>query len=251
MQAAAITGTYQVQPNGYGNLSITPGNLGSISKLGLYLTDPNLNLNDPNNNSTGVGGALLLDLDATLTGGIGVITPQTDTSAANFSGNYAVGWQDINELDGVLYPREFDMLAQGPMVANGSLNLTGVFSDPFKTLTNLGTLSTGDTCQSIPKAAGNGTGRYSMLEANLPQNPLNCTLNLGTGVFPNFEVVVYQASGTQLFWYQRALEPNRPAQLFFGPMEQQGALNGIPSARKATLSLKSTGTAEETKPEAQ
>jgi len=237
--AAAITGTYQVQTNGYGSLSITSGNLGSISSLGIYFTDPTLNLNDPNNTSTGMGGALLLDLDANLTGGIGIITPQTDTAIISFDGNYAVGWQDINELDGVQYPREFDMLAQGPMVANGTLNLTGVFSDPFETLTTMGTLSTGDTCQSIPKADNDGTGRYSMLEANLPQNPLNCELYFGSTKVPvNFEVIMYQASGTQLFWYQRSLEPLRPAQLFLGTIEQQGSLNGIPAARKGNLRLK-------------
>lgn len=251
-QAVAITGTYQVQPNGYGNLSITSGNLGSINSLGMYFTDPTLNLNDPNNTSTGLGGALLLDLDATLTGGIGLITPQTDTAPSAFSGNYAVGWQDINQLDGILYaPREFDMLAQGPMVANGALNLTGVISDPFETLANEGTLSTGDTCQSKPKADNNGTGRYSMLEANRPQNPLNCVLNFGTAVYPNFEVIMYQATGTQLFWYQRSLEPLRPAQLFLGPVEQQGSLNRIPAARKANGTLKSRETAEGAKPDAQ
>jgi hypothetical protein len=90
-----------------------------------------------------------------------------------------------------------------------------------------------------------------MLEANLPQNPLNCILNFGTLVYPNFEVIMYQASGTQLFWYQRSLEPLRPAQLFLGPLEQQGSLNGIPSARKRNGTLKSTGTAESTKPDAQ
>jgi hypothetical protein len=251
VQDAAITGTYQVQPNGYGSLSIA-GSVGNIRNLGMYFTDPTLNLSDPNNTSTGLGGALLLDLDATLTGGIGLITPQTDTAPSAFSGNYAVGWQDINQLDGIVYaPREFDMLAQGPMVANGALNLTGVFSDPFETLSTLGTLSTGDTCQSKPKADNNGTGRYSMLEANLPQNPLNCILNFGTLVYPNFEVIMYQASGTQLFWYQRSLEPLRPAQLFLGPVEQQGSLNGIPSARKRNGTLKSMGTAELTRPDAQ
>jgi hypothetical protein len=198
-----------------------------------------------------MGGALLLDVDATLTGGIGMITPQTDTLASSFKGNYAVGWQDINELDGAQNPREFDMLAQGSMVANGALDLTGVISDPFETLTNEGTLSTGDTCQSTPKADNNGTGRYSMLEANLPQNALDCILNFGTKVFPNFEVIMYQASGTQLFWYQRSLEPLRPAQLFLGPVEQQGSLNGIPAARKSNGVFKSQGTAEETKPDAQ
>lgn len=239
--ASAVTGTYQIQSNGYGSLSITSGNLGSVRNLGIYLTDPNLNLSDPNNSSGG-GGALLLDLDTTLTGGIGIIAPQTDTSTASFAGNYAGGWQDVNQLDGVPYPREFDTLAQGSMVANANLSFVGVISDPFETLTNAGTLSTGDTFTTIPQADTNhpGSGRYTMLEANKPENPLDCILNFGSGVFTNFETIMYQASGTQLFWYQRATEPLRPAQLFLGPVEQQGSLNGIP-AKKRNGRLNSTG----------
>ena len=254
IKTAAITGTYQIQSNGYGTLSITSANLGSVTSLGVYLTDPALNLSDPNNSTSGVGGALLLDLDATLTGGTGIITPQTDTAESSFAGNYAVGWQDINELDGAQNPREFDMLAQGSMVANGQLSVTGAFGDPFETLSNLGTLSTGDTCQTVPQVDSSnlGSGRYSMLEANHPGNPLNCELNFTTQVPVNFELIMYQASGDQLFWYQRAIQPNRPAQLFLGPLELQGSLNGIPSAWKGNGRLKSTRTpAVPFKPDAQ
>jgi hypothetical protein len=51
----------------------------------VYLTDPNLNLLDPNN-TTGTGGALLLEADAGDT--VGVVIPQADTSAT-VSGGYA------------------------------------------------------------------------------------------------------------------------------------------------------------------
>ena len=51
----------------------------------IYLTDPNLNLLDPNN-TTGTGGALLLEADTADT--IGVVIPQTD-STATLAGNYA------------------------------------------------------------------------------------------------------------------------------------------------------------------
>jgi len=240
--ASPISGTYQVQSNGYGNLAITSANLGKVTSLALYLTDPTLNLSDPNNSANGGGGALLLELDTALTGGIGIITPQTDTSTNSFAGNYAGGWQDVNQLDGVPFPREFDTVSQGSMVANGNMSLIGVVSDPFETLTSAGTLSTGDTFTTIPQVdtAHLGSGRYTMLEANKPENPLDCILNFGTGVFTNFETVMYQVSGTQLFWYQRAIEPLRPAQLFLGPLEQQGSLDGIPAARKSAGRLKPT-----------
>jgi hypothetical protein len=55
------------------------------------MTDPNLNLDDPNNTAGG-GGALVLDLDGNL--GLesvtGVLIPQTGTTTASFTGNYAV-----------------------------------------------------------------------------------------------------------------------------------------------------------------
>jgi hypothetical protein len=55
--------------------------------------DPALNINDPNNTATDVGGALIVDLSpaGVTMGGMGVITPQTNTTAADFSGNYAAG----------------------------------------------------------------------------------------------------------------------------------------------------------------
>jgi hypothetical protein len=62
----------------------------------VYLTDPNLNLLDPNN-SSGTGGALLLETDAADT--IGVVIPQTDT-AATLAGGNAIMLSDQNNLGG-------------------------------------------------------------------------------------------------------------------------------------------------------
>lgn len=62
----AISGTYSVASNGYGSLTVNPGELGDISALGIYMTDPNLNLNDPNNTTSGIGGALVADMDPIL-----------------------------------------------------------------------------------------------------------------------------------------------------------------------------------------
>ncbi len=68
---------------------ITSGNFGDVTTFGIYATDPNLNINDPNNSSGG-GGALVVDLDYNVAGS-GVMVPQTDTSTASFAGNYGVG----------------------------------------------------------------------------------------------------------------------------------------------------------------
>ena len=60
----------------------------------VYLTDPNLNLLDPNN-PTGTGGALLLETDASYSG-IGILLPQADPSSATLQGPYALQLSDQN-----------------------------------------------------------------------------------------------------------------------------------------------------------
>jgi hypothetical protein len=95
VSSAAVSGRYTM------GTTISAGQLGDVSQLGLYLTDPNLNLNDPNNSRGGSGG-LLMDLDpnqnvnATLAGGTGFVTPQTDTSTASFTWTYTGGWQSFD-----------------------------------------------------------------------------------------------------------------------------------------------------------
>ena len=97
---APISGNYAVSSNGYGSLTITAGDLGDVSVLGIYMTDPLLNLNDPNNTTSGLGGALVADLDGSNLNGTGVLIPQTDTSTASFAGNYAFGAQAYNDFRG-------------------------------------------------------------------------------------------------------------------------------------------------------
>jgi len=82
-----ISGTYSIAGNGYGSLSVTnkkegeKQGLGHLSFLGVYMVDPRLNINDPNDTISGTGGALLIDLgDGVM--GTGTLVPQTDTSTA-------------------------------------------------------------------------------------------------------------------------------------------------------------------------
>src|SRR5258708_36675510 len=44
--------------NGYGSMSVLNNN--DVSFLGVYMVDPTLNINDPNNAATDVGGALIV-----------------------------------------------------------------------------------------------------------------------------------------------------------------------------------------------
>ena len=220
---SSIAGTYSIATNGYGSLTITPGDLGDVSALGIYMTDPNLNINDPNNTTSGLGGGLALDLDDGLAGITGTLTPQTDPAAASFTGNYGVGWQNINFFSSGCELCEFDMIAQGSSTA-GALSLTGLVSDPFFTLGTPDATSSGNTYTGTPLADSSNLGRYSMTSLNTIPNPLEATIDGLSGVF---DLVIYQASGDQLYW----LETDSNA-VFLGPLQQQGSLVGIPAAKK-------------------
>ena len=229
--AQAISGTFSISNavnsvtyNGYGNFTITSG-LGDVNSLGIYMVDPNLNLNDPNNTSGG-GGALLLDMDASLAGGTGFAVPQTDTATASFAGNYAAGWQNFNNFT-TCSLCEFDMVAQGSMAAGGALSLTGLVSDPFSTLGTPDITSSGDTFSGTPLADTTNAGRYSMLSTNSTPNPLAATIDGLTG---SFDLVMYQASGGALFWLEFD-----PGGVFFGPLQQQGSLTAVPATKRVVV----------------
>ncbi|MGC2398324.1 MAG: hypothetical protein WA510_01010 [Acidobacteriaceae bacterium] len=216
LPGTAITGNYSVAGNGYGSLTIAPGSLGDISLLGIYMTDPSLNLLDPNNTTSGLGGGLIADMDAVLAGGTGILIPQIDTSTADFTGNYAFGAQDINE-----FCCEFDFVGLGS-VTGGVLAGTGLVSDPFLTLTGGAPTNTGATFSGTATPDTSNVGRYTMLTANT--DPLNITI---AGTANPFDVVIYQGSGGQLLWLNEDASSE-----FLGSLQQQGSLAGLPAARK-------------------
>jgi len=224
--ASAFAGTYTVAGNGYGSMTVTGGlGGGGVSLLQLYLTDPALNISDPNNTSGG-GGGLVLDLDtiSDFAGGLGVVIPQTDATATDFNGNYAAGWQEFNYFTGC-GDCEFDMATQGTMTG-GALSLTGLVSDPFETLAAGATTENTATFAGTPLADAVNTGRSTMLSTNTTPNPL--VPAIGTYITP-FDLVIYQASAGQLFW----LDFNTANDdVFLGPIEQQGTLTGIPAVVK-------------------
>jgi hypothetical protein len=201
-----ISGTYSLAGNGYGALAITSF-FGFVSQMGIYATDPNLNLLDPNNTASGLGGALVVDLDADLTG-IGFATPQTDTSTADFTGTYVFGMQDTND-----YENPFDYVGQGT-VTSLALSGTGLVSDPFGDF-GYTVARTGVQFSTTLAPDLSNPGRYSlgMLQVEDP------TLNL--------QVAAYQASGTQLYW----LDEDETV-VGLGFIEQQGSLTAVPGLKK-------------------
>jgi hypothetical protein len=221
--------------NGYGTITLDwNGATGppSVTNLGIYMVSPSLNINDPNNTSTDLGGALVVDLDGLpgpiMPGGIGVITPQTSTAASQFNGTYVAGFQDFNNFEDCL-DCEFDMVSQGTMTSGAALGLTGDDSDPFGTWTGTPAESTGDTFTSTPQSAG--TGIYSMSTMNNTPNPLEATIN-ATAAGP-LNVDIYQASGTTLYWIETntliGIETTTSS-VFLGPIEK---FTGAPTLEPA------------------
>jgi hypothetical protein len=185
--ASSIAGAYTVGATGYGQLTINNGGLQNVASLGLYATDPNLNLLDPNN-TTGGGGALVLDLDPSLASGTGVVVPQTDTAAASFTGSYSFAGHAYNSTGALGY--EFDYVGQGS-VAAGILSGKGAVNDRFAFFS-----ATPAVYKAVP-FSGTATpdmanpGRYTMV-------PLDITATGGSAT--PFSVAIYQASGGLLFW---------------------------------------------------
>jgi hypothetical protein len=222
--ATPISGTYSISSNGYGNFTIPAGDLGDVSTLGLYMTDPSLNLLDPNNKTTGLGGALLLDLDMPLAGGTGLVIPQTNTTTASFTGEYSFGGQDQAFLT---ESGEFDFVGVTD-VTTGAIQGNGLLSDPFETFGETNSANSNVKFASDPLPDPSNPGRYTMFTTNSPANPFKVTVH---GVTPEeFDVVMYQASGYQLFWLDEDY-----FSVFFGTLQQQGSFSTIPSSKNVRV----------------
>lgn len=208
VSAVPISGTFAIASNGYGSLAITSGNLDQVSNLGIYMTDPNLNLNDPNNTTSGLGGALVADLDGFNLNGTGVLTPQTDTATASFAGLYAFGAQQF-------YPGgEFDFVGLGN-ISSLALTGTGLLSDPSGDFEGPSTYA-GVSFSGTAAPDLSNPGRYTI--------PFTIALD----GFAPFNVVIYQASGTQLYWLDAD-----GGSIWLGPLEQQVLPGRLSRAKKA------------------
>jgi hypothetical protein len=231
----AISGTYSIASNGYGGLTIADKGLEDMSALGIYVTDPALNLSDPNNTTSGLGGALVVDLDESLVG-TGILIPQTDTSTASFTGNYAFGAQAFYDSDdgceikgdarkpngdGCGGPWEFDFVGQGSVTAGALagaalINDRGYFFDGDS-------LDIGATASGTSVPDGVNAGRYTI---PLVVSPVD-------GSPATFPVTIYQASGGQLLWVD--VNENDDEDLFLGSLQQQGSLAEIPGIKKPAV----------------
>jgi hypothetical protein len=220
-------GTFSVGTNGYGSLTIPSGQLGDVSALGIYATDPTLNLNDPNNTaSPGAGNtfasALVVDLDTNVIGS-GVLVPQTDNATTSFAGNYALGFQDFVD-DGISISGELDFVGNATATATAPALLTGngVMSDPFDLLGGASFSEPGTFTSPIMPDAAN-LGRYEI-------SPFSISVQTVTTPIP-YLAIVYQASGGQLFWMEDGADDQ--ASVFGGQLQQQALPLGADAKRVA------------------
>ncbi len=181
--AAAFTGTYTMGTNGYGSVTITPGNTQDFSALGLYLADPTINFADPNSSASSGGGlaGVIIDLDTKIVGSGALIAPPAQ--AATPAGNFAEQLQASNtnhEVDAV-----------------GAATITGTAVTGTENLNDL--LNTGlksALASSATLAADtNHAGRFT-IQVSLVSTPAQ-TLNLVLYQFSSTQYVMVEADSSQ------------------------------------------------------
>jgi hypothetical protein len=170
----ALAASYAVATDGYG--SITAGvvtNDPDFTTWGLYLTDPALNLIDPNNTSGG-GGALIAELDVNDLGA-GFLTPQSATALSGVN----------NETDLAAFNSNGDYInAVGQVVASptGSVGTASVNDiNPF-VAPPTSTQTPGETLDGVTTADTTNVGRYTFsLTVNGATTPLSQVVYVAGG----------------------------------------------------------------------
>lgn len=238
-------GTVTTSPLAGSSYSISGSPRGTVTAASgqtynVYLTDPSLNLLDPNN-TTGGGGALLLETDAANT--IGLVIPQTDTSATP-SGSYGMILSDQSSApngDGGLsgqftvstttagtFAGEADFQGQGNF--NATL-VTGPLSGTFTAdLANPGRFTGAITTAPC----------FPLYAPDTSSPPTQCGTAFNSSTEPPEQVSYYMANGSQGF----IIETDSTAPVF-GLIEAQGAIQSgdkaFHRARQRSASSKASG----------
>jgi hypothetical protein len=190
LSAQVISGSYTLAANGYGTMTFNedvsdPG-FGDIVTVGVYAVDPTINILDPNNttDTASAGGALLAEMDTNLAG-TGALIPQTDTTATDFTGNYAFGATGL-----LTTPASFDFLGEANIAA-AAFSGTGALSDPFGVFTAGGEFNTVTFAATVtPDLVNAGRSTFS---------PLTLTSTAFGSDDVTLDYTIYQANGAQLF----------------------------------------------------
>jgi len=188
----------------------------------IYLTDPNLNLLDPNNPS-GAGGALLFEANnpsAAYGNAIGVMIPQSAPAPASFAGSYAILLSNQSNLGGCC---SYDGGLTGDFTV--STTASGTFSgegDFQGTGTNNATLTPGPLTGTFTADSSN-PGHFSGTITTTPAFPFG----IG-GTTPGTENVdFFVANSSQAF----IVETDTLAPIF-GAVEAQPRIAGTAAVRR-------------------
>ena len=202
-----VAGNYSFSPTvlGYGSMTDVTG-LGSIHKLGLYATDPTLNLLDPNNTTAAnLGAALVLELDD-FAPGTGIVVPQGTIASDGSDLNRSYGFGAQAFTDKGSFPVnagwEFDFVGQGTFASLIFTTGTGGpptpvdISDPFASFVS----GTPDEYTAVPMAgtaaAPDAAGRYAFPSATpFAVGPVGGA----DGPTDDFTVVMYEAGPGLVF----------------------------------------------------
>ncbi len=191
---------------GYGSMKDITG-LGSIHTLGLYATDPKLNLLDPNNTTAAnLGAALVLDLDG-FAQGTGIVVPQGTIASDGSDLNHSYGFGAQAFAGNGSWPTgnpgwEFDFVGQGKFASLVFTTGTGApptpvdLSDPYASFVP----GTPDEYTAVPMAgtaaAPDAAGRYAFPSATpFAVGPVGGA----HGPTVDFTVVLYEAGPGLVF----------------------------------------------------
>ena len=216
-------GTVTTIPMAGSTYSIAGSTRGTITgpagqTYNMYLTDPALNLLDPNN-TTGSGGALLLETDAADT--IGVVIPQTD-AAATLTGGYSILLSNQNNLGGCCsydggYAGQFTVSTTNALTFAGEGDFQG--QGPSSATPIVGPLS------GTFAADGANPGRFTGTITTAPFFP--AATSLGDLTPGTINVSYYLANGSQGFVIETdSLAPS------FGVVQAQGTIESAAQQRR-------------------
>jgi hypothetical protein len=202
-----VAGNYSFSTTvlGYGSMKDITG-LGSIHTLGLYATDPKLNLLDPNNTTAAnLGAALVLDLDD-FAQGTGIVVPQGTIASDGSDLNHSYGFGAQAFAGNGSFPAspgwEFDFVGQGTFASLAFTTGTGGpptpvdLSDPYASFVP----GTPDEYTAVPiagtAAAPDAAGRYAFRSATpFAVGPVGGA----HGPTVDFTVVMYEAGPGLVF----------------------------------------------------
>jgi hypothetical protein len=197
--AVSLTGTtYSISGSPRGTVT---GGGGSM--FNIYLTDPKINLFDPNN-ANGGGGALIIENDATATT-VGLVIPQANPANATFSGNYALNMTALqNQGLGV----DFELDLSGAVTASSATAYSGL-ADYAGTAFNPSTNATLSEAPVAGSSLSNGSLAADVANPGHFTGSLTITPPAGTTYFigqaatnATLSLSYYQVSTTQLLFIQ-------------------------------------------------